>query len=84
MASSSFLNSGVPRPVTYGAQNQPKPKMKRWTNGIPSLGGIKSTSVAPRVRTLNDVVQAHESVSVQPGVEETKRGLAFRDEEVIK
>ena len=53
------------------------------TNGIPPLGGRESISVAARVRTPFDVLYASASFTVQPGIEETKRGLVFRKEEVI-
>jgi hypothetical protein len=53
---SSFPKSGVPRPVTYGAQNQPTSKMKIYRpggmNGIPSSNGRESISAAALIRTL--------------------------------
>jgi len=82
-----FSKSNVPRPVTCGAQNQPTSKMKRYksggTNGIPSRDGRESISVAARVRTRYDVVEALKSVAVQPEIEETERGPAVRNKKVI-
>ena len=87
MASSSLLNSGVPKSMTYVAQNWSRSKMKRYnaggTNGITSISGKEDKSFAARVRTPYDAVEVIKSISVQPGVEETKPGLAFRNEEVI-
>ena len=79
MASSSLLNSGVPKSMTYIAQNQSRLKMKRYktgrTNGITSIGWKESKSVV--TRTLYDVVEAMKSVSVQLGVEDSRRGAFF-------
>ena len=62
--------------------------MKRYkaggTNGITSISGKESKSVVALVRTPYDAVDVIKSISVQPGVEETKPGLAFRNEEVMK
>ena len=54
------------------------------TNWIPSTGSRESISVAARVRTMCDVVYAPPKSAVQPRIEETKRGLVFRNTEVIK
>ena len=54
------------------------------TNGIPSDAGRESLSLAARVRTRYDVVEARASLSVQPGIEKTKHGLAVRKTVVIK
>src|SRR6266702_594622 len=88
MFCSNFLKSGVPRPVTYDAQTQPTSNMKRFqssgTNGIPPGDGRESLSLAALVRARCDVSEAREQVAVQPGIEETKRGLAVRNKIVIK
>ena len=76
----------VPRPVTYGAQNQPTSKMKGYkrANGIPSGDGRESRGVAARVRTRYDVLEAPNSDSVQPGIDETQRRSVVRNKEIIK
>jgi len=62
--------------------------MKRYqsggTNGIPPYDGRESFSLAALVRARCDVIEAREPVVVQPGIEETKRGLAVRNTIVIK
>lgn len=58
--------------------------MPGWTNGIPSGDGRESFSSAARVRARGDIVEARTPTAVQPGIEETKGGLAFRDTVVIK
>ncbi len=62
--------------------------MKRYkygrTNGIPSSDGKESISFAARVRARCDIVEARSPFGVQPGIEETKRVLAFRNKMIIK
>ncbi len=69
-------------------KNQPTSKTRRYqsggTNGIPLSDGRESFSFAARVRARCDVSEAREQVVVQPGIEETKRGLAVRNKIVIK
>jgi len=83
-----FKKFGVPRPETYQAENQPTSKMKRrksrGTNRIPSSDGREPICAAARVRARCNVLEAHESVAVQPGIEEAKWALPIRNHEVIK
>jgi hypothetical protein len=44
------------------------------TDGIPSIGARESISVAARVRTRCDVLDALKDIAVQPEIEETKWG----------
>ena len=74
--------SGVPRPVTYGAQGQQTGKLNRHKTGrthrVPSSDGGESFGVAALVRALRDVVdEAHDVAGVKPGVQKAKRFLAF-------
>ncbi len=77
----SSIKTGVPSPVTYGAQNQPTLKTKRYKsrkkNRIPSSDGGEPLSAASRVSARFDVREARTTVTVQPGIEETERVLAF-------
>ena len=62
-------------------------KMKRYKpggkNGITSTDGRESISVATRIRTRCDVVEAVSSL-VQPGIEENKWGPAIQNSVVIE
>jgi len=49
----------------------------RGTNGVPSLDGGESFSIATRIRARCDVVEALGASAVQPEVEEAERGLAL-------
>ncbi len=54
------------------------------THRIPSSDGGESISVAARVRSGRNVVEACEAALVQQGVEEAERRLALRESVVIK
>ena len=75
--------------MTYGAQNQPTSKVKRYksggTHGIPPKDGFESNSeAAPNVPTRPDVFEAPHSPTVQPGIEKTKWVVPIRNTVVIK
>ena len=83
----SFSKSRVPKPVTYGAQNQATLKTKlEETNWIPSLSGLKSFSIASRIKARCDIVKSSlcEGVAVQPGVEPAKRVLVVREKIIVQ
>jgi len=72
-------------------KNQPTLKTRRLrryqsggTNRIPLSNGRESFSFEARVRARCDVSEAREQVVIQPGIEETKWGLAIRNKIVIK
>jgi hypothetical protein len=85
-----FKKCGVPRPVTYATQSQPTTKINESksrgrTNRIPSGDGGESIgAAAAQARARCDVGEALESLAVQPGIEEAKRFLPHRKQEVIK
>jgi hypothetical protein len=60
-------------------QRQSEESKSRMTNSIPSSGGRESSGPAARIRARYDVIEAVEAVAIQPGVEETERGLAIRN-----
>ncbi|SRR6266702_166768 len=72
-----FKKSGVPRPVTYRAENQPTSQTKRHksrgTNRIPFGDRRESLSAAARVGPRCDIVEACEALGIQPGIEEAER-----------
>ncbi|KAH8988406.1 hypothetical protein EDB92DRAFT_1817595 [Lactarius akahatsu] len=72
-----YSSSGVPRPVTYSAQNQPTSKMKEAQvppgELDPTQPGGKSVSVAARIRAKCDIIEVYAALAVQPGIEEAKR-----------
>ena len=70
--------------MTYGIKSWPKTESGEKislveTHRILSNGGGESINVAVQVRSRCDIFEAHEEAPVQPGVEETERGLALRD-----
>jgi hypothetical protein len=91
----SRLKSSDPRPVTYGAQRQPTPKVRDksgGTHGIPSNDGGESICIAARVRARRDVAQARAAATraiepiepIEPRVDKAERGPAFRKQVIIK
>lgn len=54
------------------------------SDGIPAAGSRETISVAARVATRGNVVEAGASLAVQPGVEETQRSLALGQEVVVE
>ena len=57
---------------------------RRGTNGVPSLDGAESISLARRVRARCNVNEAFAGVTIEPGVEEAERLLALGNHEVIQ
>ena len=53
------------------------------THRIPSVGGLESLSVAARVISSYNVIEAPKSVRVQPRIEETTRGVEVGNTVVI-
>ena len=89
MALSSLLNSGVPKSMTYIAQNQSRSKMKRYKTG--GTNGITSIHRGRNLRVLHPGLLEPSTTSLRPcspspyskGLRIPGGGLSFRNE-VIK